>query len=114
MKDNTLRWLYAVPGRKKLYILVLMIVQALNGASGVLYALMLRNIVDSAVDHNRYTFYVNVLLTVLLVCGQLLLRAVIRWLTELSKSTRSFAKPAIAQRSPFLAPARTLTRLELA
>lgn len=44
MKNNAVRWLYAVPGRKKLYILALMLVQALYGASGVLYALLLRNL----------------------------------------------------------------------
>lgn len=47
-KGNAVKWLYAVPGRKKWYIAALMLVQSLGGASGVLYALLLRNIVDSA------------------------------------------------------------------
>ena len=87
MKNNAVRWLYAVPGRKKLYILALMLVQALYGASGVLYALLLRNIVDSAVNRDGAGFQKNVILTVLLVLGQIALLAVIRRLTELSKST---------------------------
>ena len=45
MNNHAIKWLYAVPEKKKLYILALMTVQALNGASGVLYALLLRNIV---------------------------------------------------------------------
>ena len=87
MKNNAIKWLYAVPKRKKLYILALMLVQALNGASGVLYALFLRNIVDSATDHDRPLFWRNVVFTVLLVAAQIGIRAVIRWLNELSKAT---------------------------
>ena len=52
MNDSTIKWLYKVPGRKKLYILALTIVQCLNGASGVLYAVFLRDIVNNAVDKN--------------------------------------------------------------
>lgn len=87
MKNNALKWLYDIPGRKKLYIMALAVVQALHGASGVLYALLLRSIVDSAAAHDREGFWKYVLLSVLLVLAQLAMRAVIRWLTELSKST---------------------------
>ncbi len=85
--NNAIKWLYAVPERKKLYILALIIVQALHGASGVLYALLLRNIVDHAAGGDKDGFWFYVMLTILLVLGQLALRALIRWLTELSKST---------------------------
>ena len=90
MKKNnypTLKWLYAVPKEKKRYILALMTVQMLHGASGVLYALLLRNVVDSAASHNISGFLKYVLLTLLLVLVQIGLTAVIRWLNELSKST---------------------------
>ena len=87
MKNNAIKWLYAVPEKKKLYILALMLVQALNGGSGVLYALLLRNIVDNATAHDKAGFWHYVMLTVLLVLGQIAIRAVIRWLNELSKST---------------------------
>ena len=87
MNHNALKWLYSVPEKKKLYILALIIVQALNGASGVVYALLLRNIVDNAADGNKDGFWKHVFLTILLVLGQVAIRAVIRWLTELSKST---------------------------
>ncbi|MBR1663288.1 MAG: ABC transporter ATP-binding protein [Ruminococcus sp.] len=87
MKTGALNWLYAVPKKKKWYIAALMLVQALNGASGVLYALLLRNMVDSAALHNSTEFWIQVFLTVLLVIGQITVSAVIRWLNELSKST---------------------------
>ncbi|MGB4092144.1 MAG: ABC transporter ATP-binding protein [Ruminococcus flavefaciens] len=87
MKNNAIKWLYAVPEKKKLYILALMLMQALNGASGVLYALLLRNIVDNATSHDKAGFRHFVILTILLVFAQIGMRAIIRWLNELSKST---------------------------
>ena len=87
MKTGALNWLYAVPKKKKWYIAALMLVQAMNGASGVLYALLLRNMVDSAVSHNSTEFWTQAVLTVLLVIGQIAVRAVIRWLNELSKAS---------------------------
>lgn len=87
MKNNTLKWLYTIPGRKKLYILSLMLVQALNGGSGVLYAILLRNMVDSATAHDKGSFWHYVLLSIMLVSAQIGIRAVIRWLNELSKAT---------------------------
>ncbi len=64
MKNNAIKWLYAVPEKKKLYILALMVVQALHGASGVLYALLLRNIVDNATAHDKAGFWLFVILTI--------------------------------------------------
>lgn len=87
MKNNAVRWLWQVTGRKKIYVFFLMLVQAANGGSGVLYALLLRNIVDAAVDGSRHDFAVYVLLTALLVLGQVILRAVIRYLEERSRSS---------------------------
>ena len=86
-KNNAVKWLYAVPKKKKGYIAALMLVQSLNGASGVLYALFLRNIVDSAVAHNSTKFWTQVAFIIVLVIAQIAMRALIRWLNELSKST---------------------------
>ena len=87
MKNTTLRWLWDVPGKKKLNILALIVEQALHGASGVLYALLLREIVDAATGHDTSGFWRHLALLVLLAVLQLSLREVIRWLTDLSKST---------------------------
>ncbi len=86
-RNNAIKWLYAVPERKKLYILGLMIMQTLYGASGVLYALLLRNIVDMATAHDKSEFWLYVIYTGLLVSGQIGLSAIIRWLNELSRAT---------------------------
>ena len=87
MENNAVKWLYAVTGRKKWNILWLMIVNALHGASGVLYALLLRNIVDNAVDGNKNGFIFYVVMIVLLVLAQVAMRAIIRWLEEKSRSS---------------------------
>lgn len=87
MSNHALKWLYHVPGRRKLYILVLALVQSLVGVSGVMEALLLRHIVDSAVAHESNAFWRYILLIVLLLSVTIALRAVIRWLNELSKAT---------------------------
>ena len=87
MKNSTVKWLYAVPEKKKLYILALTVVQALHGASGVLYALFLRGIVDSAVAGDSGGFRLNAVFIIVLVLMQLSLSAIIRWLSELSRAT---------------------------
>ncbi|HNZ98827.1 ABC transporter ATP-binding protein [Ruminococcus sp.] len=87
MKNDPIKRLYSVPGGKKLYILALVIIQALHGASGVLYALLLRNIVDSAAARDRDGFFRYTLLTVILILVQIGLRAMVRWLNELSRAT---------------------------
>ena len=87
MKGNAVRWLWQVTGHKKLYVFLLMLVQAANGGSGGLYALLMRNIVDAAVNGSRSAFLQNIIKTVLLVLLQVLLRAMIRYLDERSRSS---------------------------
>ena len=87
MNDNAIRWLYKVPAGKKIYILALTIVQCLNGASGVLYAVFLRDIVNSAVDRDKQAFIQSSIFIVLLILVQLTLSAISRWLSELSRAS---------------------------
>ena len=82
-----MKWLWRVPGRKKGLIAALTAVQVLLGGYGVLYALLLRNIVNSAVARDGAAFRHYVMQIILLVIGQLVLQAVVRWLNELSKAT---------------------------
>ncbi|MBE6877066.1 MAG: ABC transporter ATP-binding protein [Ruminococcus sp.] len=87
MKEKAIQWLWHVTGKKKLYVGALMLVQALHGGSGVLYALLLRNIVDSAVAGEQSSFWRYILLIILLVIVQVLLRACVRFLEEQSASS---------------------------
>ena len=87
MRDPAARWLYEVPGRKKAYIAALMLVQMLHGASGVLYAAILKKVVDSAAARDSASFRINMITVILVSAGQLALRAAVRRLSELSRST---------------------------
>ena len=87
-ENKTLKWLFTVPDTtSKLRIVLLTVIQGANGASGVLYALLLRAIVDAAVGRDGAGFLRGVLLAVLLMAAQLTLRALIRWLSELCRGT---------------------------
>ena len=85
--NRTLVWLWRVTGRKKGYILALTLLQTVNGGLGVLYALLLRNIVDSAVGRDGAAFRTGVLSIVGLVLVQLAVSALIRRLNELAKAS---------------------------
>ena len=87
MKTSAQKWLYTVPGRKKWYIVALTLIQILLGGSGVLYAFLLRGLVDDAVAKNAAGFWQYLALAIALLTAQLAMRAVVRWLTELSKSS---------------------------
>lgn len=63
-----------------------MLVQALNGALGVLYAL-LRNMQDGAVLHNCTEYFDTGCSDSALVVGQIAVCAIIRLLTELSMAS---------------------------
>ena len=86
MEESAVKWLYKACGKKNLYILALIIVQALNGGSGVLYALFLRNIVDSASEHDKGGFIEAAVMIIGLVLVQIVLRAMMRWLNELARA----------------------------
>ncbi len=85
-QKDTLRWLWRVTGRKKGYILALTLLQGVSGVIGVIYALLFRAIVDSAVGKDAIAFHENVLLVIGLVVVSLAVSALIRWLNELAKS----------------------------
>lgn len=87
MKNSALKWLNTVTGKKKIYIVILLVIQAALGISSVIYALLLRNIIDAAVAKNEKYFFGFLLLLIGLVLLQIILRAVTRFLDEYSKST---------------------------
>jgi len=84
---KALKWLSDVTGKKKIYILILIIIQAVLGFSGVIYALLLRNIIDSAAVQNRNGFFSGLASIIILVITQIILRAVVRHTEEMSRST---------------------------
>lgn len=83
---ETLLWLYRVAGKKRHYVVLITLIQALTSTVGVWYALLMRDIVDSAVAKNAVAFRHYVIMILCLVVVQIALSAVIRWLNELAKS----------------------------
>lgn len=87
MKKSALNWLSAVIGKKKIYIALLLLMQAILGAISVFYALILRNIIDCAAEKDSHGFVFFLAGIIVLTASQILLRAVVRHTEELSRST---------------------------
>lgn len=85
-KGRALSWLFSVTGKKKLLILLLAVLQAVQGTTSVFYALFLKNIVNAATDHSSEVFWKWIIFIAVLICFQISLSALIRWLKELSNS----------------------------
>ena len=81
-RQSALLWLSRTAGKDKLYVGFLVLVQALLGFSGVLYAFLLRSLIDAAVGGSREGLVSSALFLVGLVLVQLLLRALTRYLKE--------------------------------
>ena len=81
------KWLFDVPGRSRLYVVFLMILQTLYGGTGVFYALFMKDIVDSAVAGNRAGFFTNIILIICLIVFQITMHILINKFSELAKAT---------------------------
>lgn len=86
-RNQTARWLWRVSGADKWSIFWMALIQALLGAAAVLSAWLLRGIIDCAVAGSAPGFWRYSAGLLLLLAGQLALRAVNRHLTEWAKSS---------------------------
>lgn len=86
-KSSSIKWLLNVIGKQKFSIILLTIIQTVLGISSVIFAFILRSIIDSAASRNRSGFFSFLIFLVVLVAAQILLRAVVRWLEEKSRSS---------------------------
>lgn len=85
--NNTVGWLLKVTGRKKLNILILTCIEAILGGMGVLYALLMKAVVDYAVKKNADAFLRAAVFLAALILARLAISAVVRWLREYSRSS---------------------------
>ena len=83
---SALHFINEVAGKSRLYIIFLLLVQMALGISSVVYALLLRGLIDGAVEHDRYWMLSYFVMFAALVAGQIALRAVLRFLEEFSKA----------------------------
>lgn len=86
MKNKTIEFLMQVSGKTKINIVFLTLIQIILGVTSVLYALSLRDIINGAVEKDKTAFFTALVLFAALVCVQLALRAVTRWLDEKTRS----------------------------
>ena len=80
--SKELKWLYKITDKKKRYVGVLIIIQTLLSVSGVIYALLLRDVIDEAAKQNTKGFFFYLGLIIGMVALQIILRAVDRYMEE--------------------------------
>ncbi len=87
MKNSAVKWLWKVTGKYKIGILLLTVVQILHGVSGVIFALFMRNAIDSAVGGDSSDFLKYAIFLAALTVVQICLRAAGRFLEESCRSS---------------------------
>jgi ATP-binding cassette subfamily B protein len=87
MKNSAIKWLYKVTGKHKISIAILLVIQSFLGISSVVFAMILRNVIDFAANQNKTEFFTYLMVLIVLVAVQISLRAVVRYLEELSRSS---------------------------
>ena len=79
---STVFWLNNVAGSARFYVGVLLVIQVVLGASSICYAMLLRQLVNAAVDADRQVFFVAVAIFAALALFQIALRAAGRYTEE--------------------------------
>lgn len=83
---KTLRWIWNVSGKAKKTVYLLVAVKILHSLTGVLYALLLQQVVDSATGHIEKNLWESLAYFAGLIVLTILLQAVVRYLTEKAKA----------------------------
>ena len=82
-----IHWISQVMGWRKLYIVLLMLLQLAIGAISVGYAVILRGLIDAAVAGEEALFFQWIIRFVLMILIQLMLGALNRFLGEYTRAT---------------------------
>ena len=81
------RWISQIVGKKKGYIIALLISQMLLGIGSVADAMALKGMIDAAVAREQRDFWGWIALMVFIMISRITLQSLSRYLTEVSKST---------------------------
>lgn len=84
---HALLWMADVAGKAKFYTVALLAVQVALGINSVLYAMILRRIVNAAVSGNRRSFFSEIAVFVGLLLFHIACGAAYRFLEEFTRST---------------------------
>jgi len=83
---KTLRWIWNVSGKAKKNVYLLVAVKVLHSLTGVLYALLLQQVVDSATGQNDKSLGVSLAYFAGLILLTIALQAIVRYLSEKTKA----------------------------
>lgn len=86
-KNTILIWLNSIIKGLRIYIILLLLIQAVLSICAVFYAMLLRQIVNGAVAVDHNIFFISICEFIGLVLFQILLRAINRFLQEFSRSS---------------------------
>ena len=71
---KTLNWIGRTLGKEKWKIIFISVLQGVMAASGVLFAVCLRNVIDSAISKSKYAFVLSIILLAIIIFTQIVLR----------------------------------------
>ena len=83
---SALGWILAVVGHRKYGVLALTALNSLSSAASVIFALLLKEVIDAAVKGGKALFWRQFSVLSALILGQIILRAVIRRVDERVRS----------------------------
>lgn len=84
---TVIKWLSKVAGLKRLYIILLLVIQMLLGMIGVGYAIILRGLIDAAVAGAKVTFFKWIAFFVVAIIVQIILGTWNRFLGEYASAS---------------------------
>ncbi len=96
---GALGWILAVVGHRKYGVLALTVLNSLSSGASVVFALLLKEVIDAAVKGGKALFWRQFSLLFALILGQILLRAVIRRVDERVRSGSENALKSHAYRT---------------
>ena len=79
---NTLKWIVKSLYKRKWMVVLLTVIQSVMAISGIVFALLMRSVIDCAVAKDDTAFWYSVVALAILICLQILLRFGNRFLEE--------------------------------
>ena len=86
MKKQVLKWLYEVPGKNRLSVLILTFISIIYSTAGVFYSLILKGAVDAVAAGSESGFRLHLIFFAALILFQLAVRFIYRRMSESVKA----------------------------
>lgn len=93
---KTLNWIVKALKKRKWMVVMLTIIQSVMALSGIAFALLMSRVIDNAVEKDYAAFWQSVIALAILVCVQIILRFVNRFLEE---DTRAVIENRLRQKT---------------